>query len=145
MKLRSSWRADVFVTDARAVGRSTAITPANTAGPDIAEVEGRRADFGEAQRRQVDLASDLGEAPGCDLVDLEAREAFHLAVALLRPVIDIVVAERAEVISRERVQRSPQPMPPMGVDPEGAVGERQRDAVVDAAIDLRESSPASTS
>src|SRR5690348_6379 len=60
-------------------------------GADVAEEEGGRPDLRESNRRKVPFPGQLGEAARFDLVDLEARKALHLAVALLRPVIDIVV------------------------------------------------------
>src|SRR4029079_6095099 len=70
--------------------------------PQVAQVNAGSADFGEADWREVDLANQLAELASIDLVDFEARERLELAVALLRPVIDTVVAERAEVETAER-------------------------------------------
>ena len=66
--------------------------------------EARRADIGEAQRRQVQLQpATLAKLRAGDLVDLEAREAVVFAVALHLAVIDVVVAEAAEVEVGQRV------------------------------------------
>src|SRR5438309_4861074 len=61
---------------------------------DVAEVEGRCADFGEADWGKVHFACDPGKLPRRNLVDFEAGEALHFTIALLRPIIDVVVAER---------------------------------------------------
>src|SRR5690242_17756107 len=90
-----------------AVGRPGRHAAGEQRGPNVAEIEDGSAHLGEADGRQVDLAGQLGEAPGGNFVDLEAWEALHLAVTLLGAVIDIVVAERTEVESGERVQRLP--------------------------------------
>src|SRR6185369_2458665 len=70
----------------------------------IAEEEDRRSDFGEADRRQIHLARQLGKAACGDLVDRKAGKALNLAIAFLRPVIDIVVAEGAEVESGQWIE-----------------------------------------
>ena len=66
-------------------------------------VEARRAGAAEAQRRQVPLDVDFDEVAAADLVQLGAGKRVVLAVALLVPVVDVVVAEAAEVEVRERL------------------------------------------
>src|SRR5215208_3201143 len=87
-------------------------------GADVAQIECGGADLSEADRGQVHFAGDPGEAARGDLVDCEAGEALHLAVALLAPVIDIIVAERTEIISGERAVALAADRPRVGVQPD---------------------------
>ena len=50
---------------------------------DKAQVEGRHAGLGKAERGKIDLAGHLCEFSSGDFVDVEARQALDLAVALL--------------------------------------------------------------
>src|SRR5512139_1502256 len=80
---------------------------AEQGGARRAQVEARRTDLGEAQRRQIPFGHRLSELPAVDLVDLEAREAFIVAVSLHFTVIDVIVAEGSEIIAAERARPLP--------------------------------------
>src|SRR5438874_3912341 len=91
-------RAEVGVMVAAAVGRFGRHAACESGWSDVAQVKGRHTDLGKTDRGQVHFARQPGEAPGGNLVDSETGEALHLSVTLLGSVIDIVVAEGAEVI-----------------------------------------------
>src|SRR5689334_22436610 len=103
------------------VGRLRRHSAGEDRGADVAEEEGRRSDLREAQRWKVPFPGQLGKAPRLDFIDLEAGETLHLTVALLRPVIDIVVAEGPEVEGRERVKRPAPAEPAARIKPDRAV------------------------
>ncbi len=97
----------------------------------VAQIESGGADLGEADRRQVDLAGQLDEPPGADLVDFEPGKAIDFAVAFLGPVIDVIVAERAEVEASERALGLAAGNSGMGVNPRRSVGDRQWTAIIE--------------
>src|SRR6478735_1015772 len=107
----------------------------------VAKVDDRRPDFGKAHGRKVDLAGHLGEAARGDLVDLETGEALGFAVAFLRPLIDVIVSERTEIECSERMQRLAPGEAAARIDPCGTVRHRQRHAIINSAINLREGLP----
>src|ERR1700757_4065107 len=88
--------AEVVVAVARAVLCLRFHGSGKHRGPDVAEIERWRSDLGEAHRREIHLARQLCELPRSDLVDVEPRKAFELAVSFFGTVIDVIVAERAE-------------------------------------------------
>src|SRR5690348_850360 len=121
--------ADIGIMVAASIRRLRRHEPAEDRGPDVAQEERRRADFGEADRGEVYLAGQLGEAPGLDLVDRETREAFHFAVAFDGPVIDVIVAEGAEVEGGQWAGSETTRGAGVRVDPHRAIREGKGDAV----------------
>ena len=121
-----------------AVGRGRCHCAGEDRRPDVAQVECGRSDFGKADRRQVHFAGHPGEAAGGDLVDVEAGEAFHFPIPLLRAIIDVIVAERADVISGERTESGAATHTTVGVNPRRAIAPRQRGAGTQAAVELGE-------
>src|SRR3954447_9024492 len=123
---------------AAAVGRLRGHCAGKHSRPHVAQIEGWGADFGKADRGQVDLASHAGELARGDLIDVEAGKAFQLAVTFFRSIIDVVVAERADVISGQRAEaRSPDDAG-MGIDPRGAVAPWQSGAGAETPVKLGE-------
>src|SRR6478672_2141505 len=116
--------AEIVITVAAAVGRLRRHRASEEGGTDVAKVESRRAGFGEAQGRQVDLARDPSELARGDFVDVETGKAFQFAVPFLSPVIDVIVAESANVISRQRAEARAAAYSGVRVYPGGAVAPR---------------------
>src|SRR3954447_21347763 len=133
--------AEVGIMMTASIGRLRGHRSGEHGGTNIAQVEGRGADLGEADRWQVDLARHSRELARSDLVDVETGEAFHLAVPLLWPVIDVVVAEGSDVISGERAGAAAAADPAMRVDPRGAVAPGQRGAEAESSVELGEKVP----
>ena len=71
------------------------------------------------------------------LVDLEAREAVVLPIALDVAVVDVVVAEAAEVEARQGVVAVAVGDAGGVVEPHGRIAERKREAEIEAAVELR--------
>src|SRR4051812_5939189 len=90
-------RADVGIMMPALVGRLGRHEATEDRRTHVAQEDSRSPDLREADGRQVDLAGQLGKAACFDLVDRKAGEALHFAVPLHRPVIDVIVAERAEI------------------------------------------------
>src|SRR5205085_12678995 len=72
--------AEIVIAMNREIRRLSRHRPGEYGGPDVAQVKNGSADFGEADRRQVDLTGDPGELASGDFIDVEAWEAFHFAV-----------------------------------------------------------------
>src|SRR4029434_5041917 len=68
---------------------------------------------------------------------LEPREALHLAIAFLASVIDVVVAERAEVVGRQRIVVLAADQSRVGVQPDRAVAPGECPADVEASGEPR--------
>ncbi len=93
-----------------------------------AQIEGRRADVAETHRREIPFADRLDEAARTDGVDVESGEAVELAVALDVAVVDIIVAEGAEVEIVEAVLGIAGAVAGRSVTPERGVLPGQRPA-----------------
>src|SRR3982750_1158983 len=102
----------------------------------MTEIESGGADFREPDRRQVYFAGEFGEATRCDFVNLEAGKALHLAVALLRSVIDIVVAEGAKVERGQWAGPLATDHARICVEPGRTIAPRQSRADVQPAVEL---------
>ena len=75
--------------------------------PEPRRIERGGAEAAEAERGQVPVDECLREVGPADLVQLEAREALDLAVALRLLPVDVVVPEATEVEIRERLTPIP--------------------------------------
>src|SRR6185437_1654339 len=70
--------------------------------PGRAEIESGRTHIGEADGWQIPFGHRADESARAQGVDIEAGEAFIFAIAFHRAVVDIVVAERAEIEIAQR-------------------------------------------
>ena len=72
--------------------------------PDVFQEKAGATDFAKANWRQIPLENGLQELRAAKLVDFESGHAVILAIALLIAVVDVVIAETAEVEVAQRIQ-----------------------------------------
>ena len=106
-------------------------------GPQPLEVEARRPGRLEHVGRRVPLDHLAHEVLRAELVDAEARERVELAVALDRLVVDVVVAEAAEIEIGHRAVAVAVGDAAGGPQPDRRMRERQREAEIELAVELR--------
>src|SRR5207245_4013582 len=96
-------RADAAVVLARRLAGIRKQRSAEHRGSQPVQIEAGRAGRFEDDRRQIPLDHLAYKAPRAYLIDVEAWERVILAIALDVAVVDVVVAERAEVVACDRI------------------------------------------